>query len=61
MPQQINLAKFSIPFLHIECPKNVIFLFLIVSSSLRFMLAIISTRSFVTLSVHEIFSIYTVS
>ena len=49
--------RFSMPFLRITCPKNVIFLFLMVCNNFRFTLAIVSTCSFDYLSVHEIFNI----
>ena len=38
--------RFSMPFLRITCPKNVIFLFLMICNSLRFTLAIVSSHSF---------------
>ena len=53
--------RFSMPFLRMMCPKNVIFLFLMVCNSSRFMFAIVDTRSFDTLSVHAIFSIILIS
>ena len=49
--------RFSMPFLRITWPKNVIFLFLMVSSNFRFTLATVSTLSFDILSVHETFNI----
>ena len=42
--------KFFMPFLIMTCPKNAIFLFLMVCKRVRLMLAIVNTRSFATLS-----------